>query len=104
VEGVMVNPTLAILLMALVTYLTRALPMVCFRREIHSPYIKTFFRYMPFAVLGALTFPDVFTAAGSVISSAAGCVIAVLLALRGKSMILVTICAIAAVYVVELLI
>ncbi|HKM16898.1 MAG TPA: AzlD domain-containing protein [Limnochordia bacterium] len=102
-DGAIVNPITAILLMALVTYLTRAVPMAFFRREIGSPYVKAFFRYMPFAVLGALTFPDIFTAAGSVVSSTAGCAVAVLLALRGKSMIFVTVSAIVTVYAVGLI-
>jgi branched-subunit amino acid transport protein len=104
VDGVIVSPVLAVLLMALVTYLTRAVPMVFFRREIRSPYVKTFFHYMPFAVLGALTFPDVFTATGSVISSVVGCTVAVLLAFRGKSMIFVTVCAITVMYILELVV
>ena len=58
-KGAIANPIIAVLLMAAVTYLTRAIPLTFFRKEIRSPYIKTFFNYMPFAVLGALTFPDV---------------------------------------------
>ena len=51
---------IAVLLMATVTYIPRVLPIVIFRREIKSKYIKSFLRYVPFAVLGALTFPDIF--------------------------------------------
>ena len=47
---------IAVLLMATVTYIPRVLPIVIFRREIKSKYIKSFLRYVPFAVLGALTF------------------------------------------------
>lgn len=50
----------AVLLMALVTYIPRVLPIVVFRKEIKSKYIKSFLRYVPYAVLGALTFPDIF--------------------------------------------
>ena len=42
---------------AVVTYLIRMLPMTLFRREIKSRFIRSFLTYVPFAVLGAMTFP-----------------------------------------------
>jgi len=38
---------IAALLMALVTYLPRVLPIAVFRKEIKSTYIKSFLRYVP---------------------------------------------------------
>jgi len=49
---------IAALLMALVTYLPRVLPIAVFRKEIKSTYINLF-TVCPYAVLGALTFPDI---------------------------------------------
>ena len=43
-----------------VTYLIRMLPLTIFRREIRSRFIRSFLAYIPYAVLGAMTFPDVF--------------------------------------------
>ena len=51
---------ISVIIMATVTYITRVFPIVVFRREIRSKYIKSFLRYIPYAVLGALTFPDIF--------------------------------------------
>ena len=48
---------LYILLMALVTYLIRMLPLTLIRKEIKSNFIKSFLYYVPFATLAAMTFP-----------------------------------------------
>ena len=53
-----------ILVMAVVTYLIRMLPLTFFQKEIRSPFIKSFLFYVPYAVLGAMTFPAIFTANG----------------------------------------
>jgi branched-subunit amino acid transport protein len=89
---------LAVLLMALVTYLPRVLPLVLFRREIKSNFIKSFLRYVPFAVLGALTFPDIFYSTGSFKTAICGTIAALLLAYREKSLVIVALGAILTVY------
>ena len=50
---------LSILIMALVTYLPRMLPLVLFRKTIENQFIKSFLAYVPSAVLGAMTFPSI---------------------------------------------
>ena len=60
-----------VLLMALVTYIPRVLPVTIFRKQIRSKFIRSFLDYTPYAVLGALTFPDVFTSTGHLYSRAA---------------------------------
>lgn len=45
-----------VLLMALVTYIPRVLPVTIFRKQIRSKFIRSFLDYTPYAVLGALTF------------------------------------------------
>ena len=50
---------LSILIMALVTYLPRMLPLVLFRKTIENQFIKSFLAYVPYAVLGAMTFPSI---------------------------------------------
>jgi branched-subunit amino acid transport protein len=75
--------------MALVTYIPRALPVALFRREIKSNYIKSFLHYVPFAVLGSLTFPEVFYSTGDVLTAIAGTLVALLLAFYRKSLVVV---------------
>lgn len=89
----------AILLMAAVTYLPRALPMVLFRKEIKSNYIRSFLQYVPYAVLGALTFPDIFYSTGALPTAICGTIAAILLAWREKSLVIVALGAIVTVYI-----
>ena len=92
------NAVLAVLLMALVTYLPRMLPLAIFRKEIKSKYIKSFLHYVPFAVLGALTFPDILFSTGTLVTAICGTIVALLLAYLEKSLVVVAIGAILTVY------
>lgn len=90
-------PYLAV--MAVVTYLIRMLPLTVFRRPIRSRFVESFLSYIPYAVLGAMTFPDVLYSTGDLRTAAVGVVVAVILAWRGKSLLTVAIaacCAVAA--------
>ena len=91
-----------LLVMAFVTYLVRAIPFVAFRKKIKNKFFKSFLAYVPYAVLGAMTFPAIFTSTGSVISAVVGCVVAVCLAFKEKSLLTVALSACGAVLVVEL--
>ena len=95
------NIYLYILVMAGVTYLIRMLPLVLFKREITSPFVKSFLYYVPYACLAAMTFPAILTAtAGGIISGAAG-LVALIVAYREKSLLTVALFACAAVFIVE---
>ena len=88
-----------LLVMAVVTYLIRMLPLTVFRKEIKSRFVQSFLTYIPYAVLGAMTFPDVMYSTGNLWTAAAGVVVAVILAWRGKSLLTVALaacCAVAA--------
>ncbi len=89
---------LAVLLMAIVTYLPRVLPLAIFRKEIKSKYIKSFLHYVPYAVLGALTFPDIIYSTGSLATAACGTVVALVLAYFEKGLVIVALGAILTVY------
>lgn len=79
-----------LLVMALTTYLVRMLPVTFFRKEIRSRFAKSFFYYIPYAVLAAMTFPAVFAATGSLTASLIGVGLAVVLSLCRASLIVVT--------------
>lgn len=90
---------LAVILMAVVTYLPRVMPLALFRREIKSNYIKSFLQYVPYAVLGALTFPDIFYSTGALQTAICGTLVALILAYRERSLVVVALGAIITVYV-----
>lgn len=98
----MTRTLIAVGLMALVTYLPRVLPMAVFRKEIKSTYLKSFLYYVPYAVLASLTFPDIFTSTNSVASSICGTVVALFLAYKEKSLVVVAVFSMLAVYLSQL--
>ena len=92
------NIYIYILVMAGVTYLIRMLPLALSRKEITSPFIKSFLYYVPYACLAAMTFPAILFATDSVISAA---VVALIAAYKEKSLLTVALFACAAVFIVE---
>ncbi|MBQ9949522.1 MAG: AzlD domain-containing protein [Clostridia bacterium] len=80
--------------MALTTYLIRMIPFTAFRKQIRSEFLRSFLYYVPFAVLGAMTFPAVFYSTGNVITAIAGTLVAVILALFNRSLIIVALSAV----------
>ncbi|MDX5400705.1 MAG: AzlD domain-containing protein, partial [Actinomycetes bacterium] len=76
-------------------------PITAFRHEISSTWISSFLAYTPNAVQTAKTIPAVFLATSSWVSAAVGFTLAVLLALRGRSLITVALVAAAGVWVTE---
>lgn len=94
---------ICVLLMALVTYIPRVLPLTIFRRQIKSRFVRSFLDYTPYAVLGAMTFPDVFTSTGSLYSAFAGTAVALILSYYRKGLVTVACSAIAVVYLVEMM-
>ena len=80
-----------LIVMAAVTYLIRMLPLTVFRKEIKSRFVCSFLHYVPYAVLGAMTFPDVLYATGSLWTALCGLIVAVVMAWRGKSLLSVAI-------------
>lgn len=95
------NIYLYILAMALTTYLIRVLPMTIFRKPIKSRFLRSFLYYVPYCCLTAMTFPSILSSTASILSGAAALVVAVILAYRGKSLIVVALSSSAAVLVVE---
>ncbi len=95
------NIYIYILVMAVVTYLIRMLPLAIWRKEITSPFVKSFLFYVPYACLAAMTFPAILSATTSVISGAVGFAVALYLAYKERSLLTVALIACAAVFVVE---
>lgn len=94
----MTKPFTAVLFMALVTYLPRVLPISLFRKEIKSRYLKSFLHYVPHAVLGSLTFPDIFYSTNHFATALWGTLAALFLAWKKKGLVIVALGAILTVY------
>ena len=87
--------------MALTTYLIRVLPLTIFRKPIRSRFLRSFLHYVPYACLTAMTFPAILSSTASIISGAAALIVAIVLAYRGKSLIVVAVSSSAAVLITE---
>ena len=95
---------LSVLIMALTTYLLRALPLTIFTKPIRSVFLRSFLTYVPYAVLAAMTIPDILFATSDLISAVIGLAVAVILAWFGRSLTTVALCSSAAGFLAEWLI
>lgn len=93
----------SVLVMAIVTYLIRVLPMLLFRKKIENVFFQSFLAYVPYAVLAAMTFPDIFTSTSSFASATGGCIVALYLASKKRSLIVVASLSVVSVYLIECL-
>ena len=89
--------------MAVTTYLIRMLPLTLFRKPIKSCFIRSFLHYVPYACLTAMTFPAILSSTENMVSGAAALILAVVLSLRGKSLLIVSLGSSAAVLITEFL-
>ena len=89
--------------MFIVTYLIRVLPLLLIRKKIENRFISSFLAYIPYTVLGAMTFPAIFYAVDNTAAAIAGTATALFLAAFNKSLCTVAAGASAAVYIVGLI-
>jgi len=88
--------------MAIVTYLIRMLPMAAIRGRIRSRFLQSFLHYVPFAVLGAMTFPAVFDSTGNPAGALCGLAAALLLGWMNRGLLTVALVACAFAYLGQL--
>ena len=74
------------LLMAVVTYFIRMIPMVLIKEKIKNKFIRSFLYYVPYAVLGAMTLPAIFYSTSSFISATVGLCVAIVFSYMEKSL------------------
>ena len=51
---------IVVIIMALVSYIPRVVPLVFIKKEITNKFLRSFLYYIPYAVLSCLTFPAIF--------------------------------------------
>lgn len=96
-------------LMFLTTYLIRVTPIGFVRKKMENLWIQDFIYYIPFCVLSAMTFPDVFystSAAGTephvTVSAVVATAVAIIMAWRKRGLVAVAIVAVLVAIIVEL--
>lgn len=92
---------LYILVMAVTTYLIRALPLTLLKKPIRSRFLRSFLYYVPVACLTAMTFPAILYATDHILSGVLGLAVGVLLAYKNKSLIVVAVASCVTVFLAE---
>lgn len=98
------NNLIAIVVMAVFTYLVRVAPFLLLRKPITNIRVKSFLHYIPYSILAAMTVPYIFYATTHFTSAMAGTVTALILGWQKRSLITVSIIAVIVAYIVELII
>ena len=76
-----------VLVMAVTTYLIRALPLTLFKKPIRSRFLRSFLHYVPTACLTAMTFPAILTSTQSMIAATGGFIVAIIAAWKERSLV-----------------
>lgn len=88
--------------MAGVTYAIRAIPLVLCKKEIKNCFLRSFLAYVPYAVLGAMTFPAILYSTDGYLAAVAGTVVALILAFFRKGLLSVAVGACIAAYLITM--
>jgi len=95
------NIWIYILIMAVVTYLIRVLPLTLIRREIKNKTIRSFLFYVPYVTLAVMTFPSILEATASPWSGAFALIVGIVLAWKKAGLFAVSVLACVTVFVAE---
>lgn len=85
------NFFLYLVVMAGVTYLIRAIPILLIKKKIKNRFFVSFLNYIPYSVLSVMTIPACFYATGNIISAVVGFFTAVFISNKSKNLILVAV-------------
>ncbi len=91
-----------IIVMALVTYLIRVLPLTLIRREVRNTTLRSFLFYVPYVTLAVMTCPAILDATQSPLAGAAALLIGIVAAWCGAGLFPVAVICCAVVFVLEL--
>ena len=92
-----------LLIVVLNTYLIRAIPFSLITKKVTNKYVKSFLYYIPYTVLAAMTIPAALYVTGSIYSSIAGLLVALIVAIKKSNLTLVAVAAVLGSLVVEII-
>lgn len=95
------NVYLYILLMAVTSFLIRALPLTLIRRPIKNRFLRSFLYYVPYVTLAVMTFPAILWAPSSPIVGGAALIAGILTAWCGKGLFPVALVSCGTVFLLE---
>lgn len=80
------NVYIYILIMFLVSYAIRVLPLTLIRKQITNKFLQSFLYYVPFVTLAVMTFPAIIEATQSTLAGAFALVVGIIAAWFGGSL------------------
>ena len=92
-----------LLIVALTTYLIRAIPFSLITKKVTNKYVKSFLYYIPYTVLAAMTIPAALYVTGSIYSSIAGLLVALIVSIKKSNLTLVALAACVGSLIVEII-
>ena len=95
------NIYIYIIIMGVVSYLIRALPMTLLRKPIKNRFIKSFLYYVPYVTLAVMTFPAIINATQTPISGILALIVGIVTAAFGFNLIKVAVSCCVTVFVAE---
>ena len=81
---------ICLIIMMVITYLIRMIPLAFFKKDIKSPFLKSLLEYIPYSILGSMTFPSIFYSTSNLLFSIIGTIVALLLSLLNKTLLTVS--------------
>lgn len=90
-----------IILMGLVTYIPRLVPITVLDDKKLPSFLKSFLQFIPFAALGALIFPEVLYSTKSISSAVVGCLVSIVCAFFRFNVVVVVFAGILGVFIFE---
>lgn len=100
----MTNTYFYLIASALVVYLMRLIPMLLVKGQIQNTFIRSFLYYVPYITLSIMTFPAIIQATQVPLAGLLALITAIILSLRGYSLIQVALSSCLMVFIVELII
>ena len=91
-----------ILVMTVVTFLVRVIPLTILRKPVTNPFLKSFLTYVPYVSLAVMTFPAILYATNSMISGAIAFITGIVLTWNKASLLQTAAGCCAAVLIAEL--
>jgi len=88
-----------ILVMALVTYLIRAIPIAVLRKDIKSRFLRSFLHYVPYVTLSVMAMPSILEATGDGMLGLIGFVVALISSYISGSLVLTALSSCLSVYI-----
>ena len=94
---------ISIVVMACVTYGIRVLPLTIFKKKVQSRFVRSFLYYVPYAVLGGMTFPHILYSTQEPLYAVVGTLVALGLAYMECGLTTVAVVSVLTVYMCHIL-